>query len=868
MERKLLWARFTLISWRCRRQCDTVTQKGLSVRAFLSHSSKDKGIVRAVADELGAANVELDSETFDRGILNVAAIQDALRRCDLYVLFLDNASLTSGIVRYEALLAQELFARGVIGRFLVICLDDDSFASAEEQWKMFNFVRKSGGASAIARLIQHNLLEIRAKNKGTNQPFVGRTAQLEEAKEALIDPANAKLRAMYISGYAGIGRHTFARRLFSDVYPEVISVFPEIRIERLDGYDELYRKLSEKLSPIATLSAWRARLAGFAAADEAGKVGLICDLLKNLNQAREALIVTDQGGLLDGDGAFQSPLKKVLRSLEPENRPSIVFVAQRMVPFGRRSEIPGVMYCSLPSLAPEEVRQLLAFLLKGAQIAYSADELRKLVELCDGHPFNAHFLVEAVREYSLPVILGDPSEIIRWKRGRANEFLQQLQFSSVETAIVAVLRDFTALDFDTLARCAGNAIESVSKAMTRLMDYHVVEVIGETYMIAPPMRDAVDRDTRFTLAPAIHKEMLRTISEQLIAASEDSLVPLSMVEAGILAALQDGRELSPLASSFMLPSHLIWLARRRYDEKKPQEAIQLAQRGLQGKDRLSPAGKVEACRILCLAAARRGQDADFNFGIQILRSIATEPWSRSNLNFLLGFNARMHGHLPEAEDYFRRAYQESPRNFSAGRELASICLVRGNQADAEKFAREAFEIAQDNPYILDILLSVLIRSTRARVTEARSEITTLFDRLEQSDDATGHSFYATRRAEYELRWGSIDTACTLIDDAIRQSPGIFNVHALRAEIYLERGNKAIALEELKKLREIVYKDTTGERLTNLRPYLVLEASYAAATGDFKKAKEIYRTKSVFTDTETAAAVRQIEIEEAYTREHH
>jgi hypothetical protein len=65
------------------------------MRAFLSHSSRDKAIVAAVADELGTANVELDSETFDRGILNVAAIQEALKRSTLYVLFLTKYALAS-----------------------------------------------------------------------------------------------------------------------------------------------------------------------------------------------------------------------------------------------------------------------------------------------------------------------------------------------------------------------------------------------------------------------------------------------------------------------------------------------------------------------------------------------------------------------------------------------------------------------------------------------------------------------------------------------------------------------------------------------------------------------------------------------------
>ena len=298
------------------------------MRAFLSHSSRDKGVVTEVWNELGPANAELDSETFDRGLVNVAAIEEALRRCTLYVLFLSKDALASNAVRYEALHTQELIARGTIDRFLVICLDDDAFGSAEQEWKAYNFVRRAVGPPYIARLIQHCLLEARAREKGAAQPFVGRGRELDAAKERLSSPDGSRVWALYISGLNGIGRKTFAQHLFRDVYPAVISRFPEVTVDKLDGYEEIYRKLSRTLRPFAKLSEWRARITGFAAANENGKASLAAQLLNGLIQGREALLVTDYGGLLDGDGGFQEPLKNILSQMTDHNRPSIIFRAQ------------------------------------------------------------------------------------------------------------------------------------------------------------------------------------------------------------------------------------------------------------------------------------------------------------------------------------------------------------------------------------------------------------------------------------------------------------------------------------------------------------------------------------------------------------
>ena len=147
------------------------------MKAFLSHSSRDKATVTQIAEQLGLANVELDADTFDRGLLNVVAIQTALQKTSLFVLFLSSDALKSGYVRYETMLGQELLAHGVIERFLVVCLDSEAFASADEQWKAFNFVRKAVSPQSIARLIQHNLILLGSIASGTKQPFVGRAKE-------------------------------------------------------------------------------------------------------------------------------------------------------------------------------------------------------------------------------------------------------------------------------------------------------------------------------------------------------------------------------------------------------------------------------------------------------------------------------------------------------------------------------------------------------------------------------------------------------------------------------------------------------------------------------------------------------------------
>ncbi|MGB9366274.1 MAG: TIR domain-containing protein [Xanthobacteraceae bacterium] len=828
------------------------------MKAFLSHSSRDKPLVDQVAQLLGPANVELDSQTFDRGLLNVSAIQQALRRSSLFVLFLSQNSLSSNIVNYEALLAQELQARGVIDKFLVVCLDDQSFASADENWKAYNFVRKAISPQSIARLIQGAL--IAAHSKHISHPFVGRSKELHEAKERLIDPTTPSATAVYVSGNAGIGRRTFARRLYVDVFPEITPIFPEIHVEPLDGYNELFRKVYQVISPISTLSAFRTRIAAFAIDNDSGKASQIAQLIDSLIDAREALIILDHRGMLDDEGKLQEPLRRILSKVRRHQRPSIIFVAERMIRPALRNGLESAIFCPLPSLSRDEVRQLAALLLRQFQISYSNDDLEKIVEIADGHPYNVIFIVQAARQYTLPVFLADPSDFVQWKRRRASDFIQKITFSIEERVILCALRDFSALDFDTISLVVGENIDNVGRALARLIEMHIIETKADTYLVSPPIRVAVERDSRFSLPHSDYRKILEAVSSALKVHDESSTISLSLVNAGILAQLQQDGEVSELFSAFLLPSHHVWLARRRYDDGQHKDCVRFALMAIEGLDRLSPAGKIEACRLLCLAATRLGQEESFQKGIAILRSGSRDAFANSNINFLLGFNARLKGHLPEAEDCFRASYDDSPGNFSAARELASICMVRGDVESAEAFARQAFQVAQDNPYILDILLSILIKGGKK---SSEQEISLLFEKLKHVGEEEGHSFYTTRRAEYEAKKGNWSEASKLIDGAAQKTPNIVSVRVLRAEIYLEQGNKTIAWDEIKRMQSLVYREGSTERRSNLRLLLQFEATYYVSTGKFAEAKDIYKQKGVFTETESQNAIRAIEIEQAF-----
>jgi tetratricopeptide (TPR) repeat protein len=264
----------------------------------------------------------------------------------------------------------------------------------------------------------------------------------------------------------------------------------------------------------------------------------------------------------------------------------------------------------------------------------------------------------------------------------------------------------------------------------------------------------------------------------------------------------------------------------------------------------------------------RGQATHEHFSIETsavvtpVRTTVAPSEVLTRINALSVFSMRRA--RPSARHQIARSatYALSPGNLAAAREIAAICLARGNLDEAELFAREAHSHASSNPYIIDILISTLIKK-HGRSAKNISEINDLFDILEKVGEEGGRSFFTTRKAEFEHLWGKNKEALRLIAQAVKKTETLFEPRRIMAEAYLKDGNKVKALETINVMREMVNARDPSERRSNYRLYLVTYAHYLTETGEYTEAKEIYEDQSVFTRGEREAAIRDIEIVQAF-----
>jgi tetratricopeptide (TPR) repeat protein len=460
--------------------------------------------------------------------------------------------------------------------------------------------------------------------------------------------------------------------------------------------------------------------------------------------------------------------------------------------------------------------------------------------------------------------LSNIREFNDWKHRQSSSYVEKIKFDEVDCVILGVLKIVSALDFESIVLASQLPADQVQLSLQKLAENHVVEAGDNNFLIAPAVRIAVEKDGRIRLDKSAILAASRAIAASLSLRIEEGGAPFSLLDAAILASIQSGDVLSEFVAAFMLPSHQVWLCRHHYDLKHWSDCIRLGLEALKGASRLSTGAFVAACRYVCLAAARIGRDDIFDEVINKLEKSANDDWGRSNVAYLKGFRARNKGHLLEAESWFYDSYKLSAGNHSALRELAAISLVRGNMEIAETYAREALKNAPTNPYLIDILLSILIRK-RGKAANGDREVRDLFDILERVGEEDGRSFYTTRKAEFEYVSGNYSGAASFIRKAIEKTPTLFEPRRIYAEILLKQGNKSKALEVIDVMKNMVAERENSDRRTNYRLYLEVLSKYHLETGNFSEARAVFQDSTVFTQIEAAGFIKKIDIAESFFR---
>lgn len=709
------------------------------MKAFLSHSSRDKQFVRAVAKELGRQFCVYDEQAFATGEELKESIERGLDESSVFVLFASREALKSIWVEFETDEAWYRRLRRNLTKSLVYLVSSDVDIHDLPEWLRRALIRREKTSKVVARDIRHHLEELLRQRQQSY--FFGRSEELEQLERALT-PLDASLppHALFVTGLPGIGRRSLVKR----TTPTTLNLrkHVEIRVREGDAINDICISVADHIEPYSTSQGFERIIREIRNLSDQEALERTLHNLRALVEAGELPVFYDEGGLLDGEGYIREPIHAIIAELSPNDDAYIFFVSHR-----RPQPILGVPLpvISVRRLKEDDTKRLLIKLAGDANIKITAGDVSELAEYVVGYPPAAYFAVRQAKDYGLELVINDKSRLIEFRSSVFLRHLTGISLGDYEQALLRVLAVYSPMPLLVMANVLGVDPHALSNIVVKLIDLALVTITEEGYYrIADPVADIVMH--AFGL---VTKKEHEIVAKSLSAFLKKQKIDTPRLELSrvLFRAATFAKNQSISRHAFHLASDLINLTESLYHSRRYDEALQVGYIALHERPNSE---RARDFLIRSLIQEERWQEEEEQINELYKFSHVKEVY------FLTGFLERKRGKIPLAINSYRKSLDHGKRGGAISRELAFCYFVSGDMQEASRYVEEALQSHGDNPYMVDLWVQIATRQrdeASARKALERLEIISkplyYFHRLARVEYAFGRLLearIAARRA--------------------------------------------------------------------------------------------------------------------------
>ena len=337
-------------------------------KAFLSHSSSDKIIVKKIAKLLGNQRCVLDENSFEPGAKTIDEIFRELDESDVFVLFISDKALNSDWVQKEISLAYKALSEDNLDRILPIIIDDKIEYTDRRipNWLSKNYnLRCIKNEVIIYHKIRNALYDVNFKRSEHNQAlesiFVGRNEEMARFERDInnLEGWTPTFIIAY-NFYQGIGRSTFLKNAL--LKAQLISRLSSHKPITLDSHESI-ESFIYKLNAISEdENVFKSDLSK-KTMDEKVAIMVVAQV-KIFMQNKEIVFIEDNGGIILPNKEMAPWFKQVAHNKAFEN--NLVFcIISKFRPNERQLEREkrSLVYM-IPELKKDEYKSLFVKLLK------------------------------------------------------------------------------------------------------------------------------------------------------------------------------------------------------------------------------------------------------------------------------------------------------------------------------------------------------------------------------------------------------------------------------------------------------------------------------------------------------------------------
>ncbi|MGR9353991.1 hypothetical protein [Rhizobium leguminosarum] len=557
-------------------------------------------------------------------------------------------------------------------------------------------------------------------------------------------------------------------------------------------------------------------------------------MITQLNRMQEIVYIIDNGGLLDHNGNLSPDLKLVVDALRLRQStiPYFVMILFRTPPAAAR-EKNGVYYFKVDTIDTEDLKNLVALNIKQKGQLANKDDIYRLVEMTDGHPYNLQFLLRLLDTHSIQSLLDDPTDLIAFKRRQGDDFVSRISLEAPHFQVLATLRTFGQASIELLGAAVDLPPEELGQRLKELEEYHCIERIGNICAINRPLRAAFDRSSNLRLSSEQVKRLQSDVVNLFNSYRSDDEVGIELVSAAARAAVFLNHE-DDVLKAFLSPSNSLFVARQLYDHARYSDCARVALTALKSLRFISEGARIEAIRLRCSSLARMGEQEAF---VETLAGLGNSANEQAIKSFLEGFRLRLMGEPEQAIAKFRKSHELNKTSFATMRELSHSLMQIGEVDDAKIFAEQALQVAPTNPFIIDQALALRV-AERPKVSKDiiyDPSIEELLGRLERYGDEEGKSFYAIRMADIMRRAGDPALAFDFAARASKLTPSLVAAHIAEADILIKMKRLQPAKRKIDTIQKLIDDRNSGEGKSQLPDYVVLKANYLIENEEYSDA---------------------------------
>lgn len=710
-------------------------------RAFLSHSSKQKDLVRLIANNLGKASCVYDEFEFENGMPIYDEIVKSIGSSNIFVLFVSNDSLNSEWVNREITEVKNLIDNGIGKQFLPLVIDNSLNISTDTRipnWLKKYLLKPISDHFLITKKIQQRLRDIALdKNplfKAKASLFVGRQDIFDLFETKIYSVNDNKPRSIIVSGLDGIGRRTYLKKAFER--DERINSFYDpiyITLDTKDSIEDFILKLQDYKGDSTT-----DYLEQLSKIEYEEKIAEAKNLLIKIKNSNEFVFIIDSGCIIKPTKHIADWYLEIIDDKEFDNLFTLNIIS-RFRPSNESIRYnQSLLHFSITNLSEKDTEKLFVKYYSLLKIDLKKEQAEEILSVLNGIPSQVHYAVERIKDYGIIDTIKKKSEIIDYGETQVFYIVDNIRNKGkFAYDLLVLISNFDFISYDFIYSIIGKN-EEVDNLLEEFYINGVFDLVGankEYIKVHYPISDYLTRSKA-----KIDIDYKRKLKEKIVdfINTENSVKDfqdVSQLLHNIKGAIIEGY---PLPDKYYIPSFVLKTIVELYYMEKYLSVISLIDKVLEHSRRLDQDLVREFKYWLCLSLARE-KDSRFESEVQYIEG--------ADYNYLYGFYFRIKKQLDHSEMYLKGALHKNPGFQRAKRELVNVLLLRSQFDEAIEMAKSNYENQKLNAFHIQAYFICITRK-KFLSKEDKEKIDELLKNIERSYDFRAKEIASVMKGEY------------------------------------------------------------------------------------------------------------------------